>query len=338
MKLDTTTYGHPLREVGAVAARAEAQGFDGWLTSEVAHDPFVSLAGAALATERMSLGTSIVVAFARNPMSLAYAAQDVQQALGDRPLLLGLGSQIKPHIIKRFSSRWPERPAAAMREYIEALRAIWACWNDGADLAFEGDIWTHRLMTPMFTPPPTAVTPRVWLAAVGPGMTRVAGEAADGLICHGFTTREYLTGTTLPAVEEGVTRVPGRARADLEVSLPLFIISGYTAEETAAARERALGQIGFYGSTPAYRPVLEAHGWGALQTTLHELSVSDGWGRMPEVIDEEVVDAFTIIAEPDEIGDAIVERFGGLVDRVQVGGIALRDEHVATLRDTLSRA
>ncbi len=337
MKLDTTTYGHPLREVGAIAADAEAKGYDAWLTSEVQHDPLLSLAAAALATERMGLGTSITVAFARNPMTLAYAAQDLQHALGDRPLLLGLGSQIKPHITRRFSSTWPDRPAAAMREYIQALHAIWACWNDGADLAFSGEHYTHTLMSPMFTPAATEVTPKVWLAAVGPGMTRVAGEVADGLICHGFTTATYLHGTTLPAVEEGIARVEGRTRADVEVTLPLFVISGYDEQERQAARARVLQQIGFYGSTPAYRPVLEAHGWGELQTTLHELSVTDGWARMPEVIDEEVVEAFAIVAEPDELGAAITDRFGGMVDRIQLGGIELTDAHRAALREALAR-
>ena len=339
VKLDTITYGHPLRDIGEVVRNAEARGYDAWLTSEVQYDPFLPCAVAAVATDRIQLGTAITVAFARNPMTVAQSAHNIQQALGDRPFLLGLGSQIKPHITKRFSQDWPDRPAAAMREFVQALHAIWSCWNDGEELAFRGEYYTHSIMTPMFTPPPNTVTPKVWLAAVGTGMTRVAGEVADGILCHGFTTATYFTETTLPAVEEGISRVEGRTREDVEVVLPPFVITGYTDEQRAGARQAVLQQIGFYGSTPAYRPVLEAHGWGELGEELHRLSRSDGWGRMPAIIDEEVVDAFAIVADPDVLGEAIVERFGGAADRIQLGeAYGLSDAHLDHAREVLADA
>jgi probable F420-dependent oxidoreductase len=334
VQLDTTTYGSDLRAVPAAVRDAEARGYDAWLTSEVAHDPLLALGAAAVSSERMLIGSAITVAFARNPMTLAYAAQDLQRAADGR-LVLGLGSQIKPHITRRFSSTWSARPAAQMREYIQALHAIWACWNDGAALAFEGEHYTHTLMTPFFAPEPVERAPRVWLAAVGPGMTRVAGEVADGLLCHGFTTVAYLRDTTLPALAEGRARTDRPAGA-VEVGLPVFAITGYDDEQRAAMRQVVLTQIGFYGSTPAYRPVLEAHGWGDLGTELHRLSLTDGWARMPEVITDEVVDAFAVTADPDQLGEAIVDRFGGLVDRVSVPDlIPFEDGHWAHLREVV---
>ena len=339
MKLDTATYGHPLAAVGAAATAAEEAGYDAWITSEVAYDPFLALAVASQVTSRIQLGTGIAVAFARNPMTVAYQAQNLQEALGDRQLILGLGSQIKPHIRKRFSQEWPERPAAAMREFIQALHAIWDCWNDGAELDFRGEHYSHVLMTPMFTPPATAVRPTVWLAAVGPGMTRVAGQVADGMICHGFTTAKYLEETTLPALGEGIARVEGRARDAVEVSLPVFVISGYDDEHRAATRAAVLQQISFYGSTPAYRPVLEAHGWGELGEELTRLSKAGGWAEMAERIPEEVVEAFAVIADPDELGEAILQRFKGRIDRVTLpNNLNLTAEHLTGIRSRLAAA
>ena len=327
-----------IEKIVANAKAQEAAGYDGVWTAETSHDPFLPLVLAAEHTEKLELGTSIAVAFARNPMLLANLGWDLQ-ALSKGRFNLGLGTQIKPHITKRFSQTWPDRPAAAMREFVQALHAIWSCWNNGEELAFRGEYYTHSIMTPMFTPPPNPVTPKVWLAAVGPGMTRVAGEVADGIICHGFTTATYFTETTLPAVEEGVGRVDGRTRADVEVVLPPFVITGYTDEQRAGARQAVLQQIGFYGSTPAYRPVLEAHGWGELGEELHRLSRNDGWARMPEIIDEEVVDAFAIVADPDVLGEAIVERFGGAADRIQLGeAYGLSDAHLTHVREVLADA
>ena len=334
MYLDTTTYGSPLRDVPGIVRDAEARGYDAWLTSEVTHDPLLALGAAALASDRMRIGSAITVAFARNPMSLAYAAQDLQEASGGR-LVLGLGSQIKPHITKRFSSPWSSAPAAQMREYIQALHAIWDCWNHGADLDFRGEHYSHTLMTPFFAPPPVEHAPPVWLAAVGPGMTRVAGEVADGIICHAFTTTAYLRQTTLPALTEGRQRT-GRAEEAVDVALPVFTITGYDDEQRQRMRQMVLTQIGFYGSTPAYRPVLETHGWGDLADELHRLSRSDGWSDMPAAITDDVVDAFAVSADPDQLGEALVGRFGGLVDRISIPDlIPFEPAHWTHLREVI---
>ena len=211
MKVDTGIMAPSLTEVGVRAKELEDIGYDGLLTAETAHDPFLPLAIAAEHTERIELGTGIAVAFARTPMLTVYTANDLQRASGGR-FIIGLGSQIKPHIEKRFSMPW-SHPAPRMREYILAMRAIWAAWNDGDKLDFRGDFYQHTLMTPFFAPGPNPYgTPKVFLAAVGERMTEVAGEVADGIIIHGFTTERYVKEVTVPAVERGLAKA-GRSRA-----------------------------------------------------------------------------------------------------------------------------
>lgn len=337
MHLDLQTYGSDLTAVADHARAAEARGFATWLTSETSHDPMLACAAAALATERIAVGTAITVAFARSPMTVAMQAHDIQQALGDRPFVLGLGSQIKPHITKRFAQPWPARPATAMKEFVQAVRAIWDAWQDGAELDVRGEHYTLTLMTPMFTPPPNPRRPAIWVAAVGPGMTRITGEVADGILCHGFTTMRYLRDVTLPALDEGIARVEGRTRADVEVVLPLMTITGYDAEQRQQVRRQVVEQIAFYGSTPAYRPVLEGHGWGDLGEQLTRLSKQGGWGAMADLVPDEVVDAFAVTADPDELGAAIGERCGDLVDRITLPDVLpLRQEHTTALAEALA--
>lgn len=307
------TFGEP----GALhpAAWAERLGYDGVFVAETKHDPFLPLLLAAQATERVELGTAIAVAFARSPMTVAQVAHDLHAYSAGR-LVLGLGSQIRPHITQRFSMPWSDKPAAQMREYISALRAIWACWNDGAPLDFRGDYYTHTLMTPFFTPEPNPYgSPKVMLAGVGPRMTQVAGEVADGFLCHGFTTERFFTEVTLPALEAGLARA-GRARADFEVAAPSFVVSGADDEELAAAATRVRRQIAFYGSTPAYRPVLEVHGWGDLQTELRDLTKAGRWDDMEALIDDEILTAFAVVAPPERLAAAWAARWGGLIDRL----------------------
>jgi probable F420-dependent oxidoreductase len=316
VKLDAVTYGHPLAQVPAEVARVRDRGYDGWFVSETVHDPLLACAVAGTVSGQMQLGSAIAVAFPRSPMHTAYAAHDLQAQTGGR-FVLGLGSQIKPHIEKRFSTEW-SKPAARMREYVLALRAIWDAWETGERLAFRGEFYRHTLMTPFFTPEEHGHGhPAVWLAAVGPLMTEVTGEVADGLLCHGFTTKRYLDEVTLPKLGAGAERA-GRERADLEVVMPVFVITGADDAQRAEARQMVKGQLAFYGSTPAYRAVLDLHGWGELHEELHRLSVSDGWAQMPDLIDGEVLDTFAVTAEPAEVGAAIVERFGTSVDRVSL--------------------
>lgn len=306
--------GGDLTAVGEAARRAEAAGYDGIWAAETNQDPFLTLLLAAEHTERVELGTGIAVAFARNPMTLAQSAHDLQRFSNGR-FLLGLGSQIKPHITRRFSMEW-SRPAARMREMILALRAIWATWNDGAELAFAGEFYTHTLMTPFFTPPPSPHgPPAVYIAAVGPRMTSVAGDVADGLLAHGFTTAEYLRDVTLPALAEGA-EAGGRTRAEVTISLPAFVVTGDSDEATAKAATAVRGQIAFYGSTPAYQGVLAHHGWGDLHGELNRLSKQKEWARMGALIDDDVLHAFAVVAEPGAVADGLLARFGGSVDRL----------------------
>jgi probable F420-dependent oxidoreductase len=301
-----------LHRVPELARAGEEAGYDGLMSAEIVSDPFLPLLLAAEHTERVELMTGIAVAFARNPMTLANLAHDLNAYSRGR-FVLGLGSQIKPHITRRFSMPW-SRPAARMRELVLAMRAIWSCWYDGTPLDFRGEFYTHTLMTPMFTPTNTEHgPPRVAVAAVGPRMTEVAGEVADAVIAHAFTTPKYMREVTLPALERGLAR-SGRSRGDFEVICPAFVVSGETNEAFAASRRSIRQQVAFYGSTPAYRPVLELQGWDELGPELTQLSKRGKWVEMGERITDEVLEAFAVVARPEEVGRKLLERFDGLVD------------------------
>jgi probable F420-dependent oxidoreductase len=334
MKIDVLI-GADLASAARQAREAEETGYDAIWTSETSHDPFLPLALAAEHTERVELGTSITVAFARNPMNMANLGWDLNAYSGGR-MLLGLGSQIKPHIEKRFSMPW-SHPAPRMQEFITAMRAIWDCWQNGTKLDFRGQFYTHTIMTPFFNPGPNEFgPPRVFLAAVGEGMTKVAGEVADGMLVHAFTTERYLREVTVPTIEDGL-RSTGRKWEEFELSYLAFVVTGDTAEEMEAAATGTRNQIAFYGSTPAYRPVLELHGWGDLQTELNTLSKQGEWDEMGRRIDDEVLDAFAVRGTPEEIPAQLQERFGGVVDRVSLdmpyrGGEGVVPRIVAGLR------
>ncbi len=304
-----------LKAAGADAARLESLGYDGGWTAEIKSDPFLPLLLGAEQSEAIELGTGIAVAFARNPMTLANTAYDLQAHSGGR-FILGLGSQIKPHITKRFSMPW-SKPAARMREMVQALQAIWGAWNDGTKLDFQGEFYTHTLMTPMFNPGPNPHgNPKIFLAAVGPLMTQVCGEVADGLLAHGFTTAGYMESATLPALRKGL-ELSGRTRADVEISLPLFLVVG-DADQRVERAQPVKQQIAFYGSTPAYRGVLEHHGWDDLHPQLNAMSKRNEWVEMADLITDDVLDAFAIQGQPEDIPGKVAERFGGLIDRVMV--------------------
>lgn len=302
--------------VAEQSRREESAGYDGAWAAEVGHDPLLILAGAATATTRLELGTGIVVAFGRSPMITATMANDVQ-LLSKGRLMLGLGSQIKPHIEKRYSMPWSQ-PAARMREYILAMRAIWSSWNLDTKLNFRGEFYRHTLMTPFFSPGPNPFgPPKVFLAAVGERMTEVAGEVADGLLVHPFTTERYLREVTLPALERGLAAA-GRSREDFQISLSGLIATGESDEELGRAIGRVRSQIAFYGSTPAYRGVLELHGWGELQSELNSLSRTGDWEKMGELINDEVLAELSIVASLADAAPRVLERFGDVIDRFSV--------------------
>jgi probable F420-dependent oxidoreductase len=301
----------------ATAAALERAGYAGAWTAETAHDPFLPLALAAGATETLELGTSIAVAFARSPMTLASTAWDLQ-AYSKGRFVLGLGSQIKPHITKRFSMPW-SHPAARMREFVLAMRAIWDTWLTGAPLAFRGEFYTHTLMTPFFMPDKNELAgfgpPKVFLAGVGPRMTEVAGEVCDGFICHGFTTERYLREVTLPALRRG-REAAGKTMDGFEIVGPSFVVTGTDEQQMDAARAGTKQQIAFYGSTPAYREVLEIHGWGGLQDELNTLSKQGRWVDMGNLIDDEILNTFAVVGDPEQIAPELHRRYGDVVQRI----------------------
>jgi probable F420-dependent oxidoreductase len=316
MKVDAGGYPDSAVQAASDALAAEREGYDGYWAPETKVDALIGCAAAAERTEQIELGTGITVAFARSPMTVAMGANDVQTLAGGR-FLLGLGSQIKPHITRRFSMPW-SHPAARMREFILAVRAIWQAWATGEPLQFEGEFYSHTLMTPFFNPGPNEHgNPPIYLAGVGPRMTETAGEAADGFICHGFQTPRYLREVTLPALQRGRARA-GLTLEGFEIAAPVFTVAADTEAEREAGVAMVRGQIAFYGSTPAYRPVLELHGWGELGERLHELSVRGGWAAMSELIDEEVLDEFSVIGFPEEVVAKLRERYDGALTRLTV--------------------
>ncbi|MGY1706756.1 TIGR03617 family F420-dependent LLM class oxidoreductase [Geodermatophilus sp. SYSU D00697] len=336
MLLDATLTAD-LDDVPELARELERRGYGGVWTSETDHDPFLPLLLAGRATTALQVGTAIAVAFARSPMTVAGTAHDLQRATRGR-FVLGLGTQVRAHVERRFSMPW-SAPVPRMREYVAALRAIWSAWQEGTRLHFRGEHYRHTLMTPVFSPEPHEWGgPPVYLAAVGPAMTRLAGEVADGLLAHAFTTARYLRERTLPALEEGLAAA-GRSREQLTVCLPGFVVTGATEAEQAAAADAVRARIAFYGSTPAYRPVLELHGWGALADELHALSVGrreDRWTAMRDLVDDEVLGTFAVVAVPADVGREVRARFAGLVDRFSVPAEPSRldpwDPLVAALR------
>ena len=305
--------GGELAKAGASAKEQEAAGYDGFWTAETSHDPFLPLLLAAEHTETIELGTSIAVAFARNPMTLANTAYDLQAYSGR--MVLGLGSQIKPHITKRFSMEW-SKPAARMREMVLAIRAIWESWNEGTKLDFRGDFYQHTLMTPFFDPGPNPHgDAKIFLAGVGPLMTEVAGEVCDGFICHGFTTEKFLREVTIPALERGRAKA-GKTMDDFEIVGPSFVVTGNDESELGKAATATKQQISFYGSTPAYRPVLDLHGWGGMQEELNALSKQGKWEEMGTVIDDEILNTFAVVGEPEAIAPELHRRYGDCIQRI----------------------
>ena len=251
------------------------------------------------------------MAFARNPMNLANIGWDLQ-AFSKGRFILGLGSQIKPHITKRFSMEW-SHPAPRMREMILAIRAIWDTWLNGAPLEFRGDFYTHTLMTPFFTPDAADLggfgVPKIFLAGVGELMTEVAGEVCDGFICHGFTTERYLREVTLPALARGRAKA-GKTMEGFEIVGPSFVVTGNDEAEMTRGRAGTRQQIAFYGSTPAYKGVLELHGWGGLQEELNALSKQGKWVEMGDLIDDEILNTFAVVGEPEQIAPELLRRYG----------------------------
>ncbi len=311
MKFDAPLVVAALASVPGAARTAETQGFDGLFTFEGPRDPFLPLMLAAEHTERVELMTAVAIAFARNPMTVANLGWDLQAASRGRAIV-GLGSQIKPHIEKRFSMPW-SAPAEKMREFVLAVRAVWSCWHHGTPLHFEGNHYRHTLMTPFFSPDPLpSGPPRIFLGGVGPAMTAVAGEVADGFFVHPFSSPQYLRDRTLPALRAGAFG----SQPSFEIAWPVMVATGHDDESRASAEFATRAQLAFYASTPAYRPVLELHDRAALQPELNRLSKTGDWAAMVALIDDSLFDAIAIRGTPAECGGELARRTVGLVDRV----------------------
>lgn len=314
MKIDTNIVVSNLRDVPALAQAAEAIGFDGLWSSETGHDPFLMSALVAEHTQRATLGTAIAVAFPRSPGTLAYLAWDLA-ALSNGRFILGLGSQVKAHIERRFGVKW-EPPVAKLRETILAMRALWDTWQNGTRLNFRGQFFKLTLMSPFFNPGPIP-HPHIpiYIAGVNRGMCRLAGELCDGFHVHPFHSVRYLQEVTLPTIEEGL-RISGRRRAEIELVSSILVIPSDTEAEREEANHRVRQQIAFYASTPSYAPVMELHGWGDVRERLSRLAAKRRWDEMPSLITDEMLDAFALSGNWEDLPGLIKTRYAGLLDRV----------------------
>jgi probable F420-dependent oxidoreductase len=314
MRISTSLPDGKWREVAEAARRFEELGFDQAASHEVQHDSFTTLVPATLSTNRIGLTTSVAIAFPRSPMIVAILAQDLNVNSNGR-FVLGLGSQVKQHNERRFSTPWTP-PAPRMGEYVQALRAIWRCWEKAGPLNFKGEHYNFTLMTPAFSPPPTGLPMvPVTIAAVGPAMLRLAGRHCDGVRLHAFCTRAYAEQVVVPEIEKGLSQ-SGRKRENFEISGGGFIVTGPDEASLAQSRERVRQQIGFYGSTPAYQPVLELHGLGDLAKKLNKLVRNGDWEKLAAQITDDVLDLFAAVATFEELPEKVAARFGDISDTI----------------------
>lgn len=318
-----------MHRIAGEAKRLESLGYDGVRLAETNHDPFLPLTLAAEHTHNIELVTSVAVAFARNPMSMAILAHDLNAFSGGR-LVLGLGSQVKPHIERRFSMPW-HKAAKQMREFIEAMQAIFDCWYEGKRLEYTGEYYQHNLMPATFTPDNLdAPRPRIVLSATGPLMTKVAAEIADGMIMHPFSSETYMREVTIPAIEAGL-QASGRKLADFVLDYAPMIAVG----ENDAALEQAIAtlrdRIAFYGCTVAYKPVLDIHGWGDLQDELIALNRQHKKAEMAALITDEMVETIGIVGSAESVVDTMKARFGGLISRTGFFTPGLSDDTLSAL-------
>ncbi|GAB4450744.1 MAG: LLM class F420-dependent oxidoreductase [Anaerolineales bacterium] len=313
MKLDAALPIVGLKDVPAIAKAAEELGFDALWTQETQHDPFLPCALIAEHTARLNFGTAIAVSFARSPANLAYTAWDLAAQSGGR-FILGLGTQVKAHIERRFGQPWPESPVKKLREQIEVIRALWDCWQNGTKLNYRGEYYKITLMSPFFQPPPLPSSIfdggiPIYIAGVNTGLAKLAGELCEGFHVHPFHSARYMKEVLLPAIEEGAIK-EGRKRKDISVSVTAFIAT--TPEEMNFAR----AQVAFYASTPSYRAVMELHGWGGIAETLSAHAAKGEWAEMPMLITDEMLGEFCLVTDENRLAADLKKRYEGLADRL----------------------
>jgi len=320
MKFDAALAPMHLTDVPAVAEAAEKLGFEALWTSETQHNPFLPCALIAEHSRKMEFGTAIAVSFARSPADLAYTAWDLAAQSGGR-FILGLGTQVKGHIEKRFGLPWPKSPVNKLREQIQVIRAFWDCWQNDTKLRFDGEYYKIKLMSPFFNPGPLTLTPSpsssgrgeplipIYIAGVNTGLARLAGELCDGFHVHPLNSPKYLSEVILPAIEEGAAKAE-RKRADVSVSATAFVAT--TPEEENFAR----AQISFYASTPSYRPVFALHGWEDVAEKLSAHAARGEWGEMFGLVTDEILDTFCLVTDAESLPAKLQERYEGLADRL----------------------
>lgn len=309
MKFDTSFPPVPLSQVAKIAQAAEAIGFDAIWSTETMHDPFLPGALTFEHTQRLGFGTAVAIAFARSPATLAYTAWDLAQASQGR-FILGLGTQVKAHVERRFGMPWPDSVVGKLREQIAAIRALWNTWQTGASLDFRGEYYKLTLMSPFFNPgrihhPDIPI----YIAGVNTGLARLAGEACQGFLVHPFHSRRYLAEVLQPAIEQGLAK-SGRSREDIQISVTAFAVTA--PDEDLLARS----QIAFYASTPSYRAVMDLHGWGEIAENLSAQARAGRWGEMPGLVNDEMLATFAVVCSPRELPERLKERYGGLADRL----------------------
>jgi probable F420-dependent oxidoreductase len=316
MRIFTTAPLENPRGAGASFRRLEEIGYDGAFSFEAKHDPFLPLVSAAEATSELQLGTAVAIAFARNPMNLANLAYGIQ-SISEGRFILGLGSQIRPHILNRFSMPWSS-PAKRMREIVLAIKAIFACWEGEAELDFRGEFYRHTLMIPAFDPGPNPFgPPPIHVGGFGPLMMEVAGEVADGFFGHPFNTRNSLESLVLPAIERGLAK-SGRTRDQINLIFATMVVTADTEEAFLESKLAARKHLAFYGSTPAYRPTLDCHGWGDLHLELNRLSKQNRWDEMATLIEDDVLEAIAVVGPRHEIAEKLNARLAGIADGVSL--------------------
>ncbi len=335
MKFDRVLFLDNLDDALAIAYEAETLGFDGLWTTETQHHPLFPLVLTAARTNHIELGTAIMVAFARSPMDLAYQAWDLAQ-LSQGRFILGLGTQVKPHIERRFAMRWGP-PVPKLREYVQALRHIWHSWQTGERLNFRGDFYRITLMSPFFNPGPIDHPDiPIYLAGVNEGLCRLAGELADGFHLHPFHSLRYLQEQAIPWIEAGA-REAGRSLADITLSTAVFVITGKDEEAMQRSRNDVRQQIAFYASTPTYRTIMAIHGWEEIAAELSRLAAQQKWDDMPHLITDNMLTHFAVEAPPEHLADAVQARYAGLLDRISYYAPCIPDADEAFWRDAVDR-